>query len=468
MHNEEKYVRSSENTLGSNSSRNTNTISGFETDDQVMELRRTKLSDHRTQVQPIPNVAYETSQKSIFEIRTASKIILNNNSNAKQYGIQEPTTERRGSNRCCCTAEHEELQQQVQAHQEKCGRESDNNIYEKLIEDAYGILIYEGDPTQRTERCIKPDRPHSNSLFSSRKKLKVLCAKCLENHDPLLTDCLENSDGTTNTNHLPKPKLELMKSHPRSHQQPHERLSVPFGPTTTTAGLQSPRVPPSETTEYPTDTEFTYNNVPEGDELSISTHLSTIHSATYANLPIKCYFSHLLAPIHNTSKNPKEFTGTEYVKAWLMMSNNCTNFPESEFAHESRENTCTKTNAFSKLNKSNHNEKLIIKSRNSSHNHNHEKCRRSSIDRSIKDKPVFSTSTYQPPPKTKQHPVSMFHRSNRDTMPHHWHNLNNNNHQHHYQGKVITFSKINDSSHLPRNCKLIDLSLHNDLLETIV
>lgn len=272
------------------------------------------------------------------------------------------------------------------------GNSNNNNIYEKLIDDSYGILICEGEnaPGQNSvnkkncnngsksksiESKNDPRHYHHQIIRLSEaaeyrqracggsQKLKILCAKCLENHDPLLTNCVDplNRDDDHHPTILDQYNnptsingLATMQNWQESNHIQHQSLPqlVSHSP------YPYPPAADSDTTDYPSDTEFTTNNNPmEDDGQSLSTHFS---SATYAwsyqnqpqhsnnhhhhqqnpqqqHAPKPTQLSQFIwaasSMIPSSSgvegcengtgssqHSPKEFTGLEYVRTWLMAS----------------------------------------------------------------------------------------------------------------------------------------------------
>ncbi|CAL8070251.1 unnamed protein product [Orchesella dallaii] len=287
-----------------------------------------------------------------------------------------------------------------------------NSIYEKLIDDSYGILICEGESTPHqsgsgavssrkngnnsggvgsgSKKCIvnanKVTISSEGELASScrvgggnvvgsgaagvhvpTQKLRILCAKCLENHDPLLTNCLaiamnqnheehdhdddENDEDDqdeienspyTNKNHYNPSSINVNLKNPHQNHQHHVHFGLPnkslpqlVSHLPTTHHHPSPG---SDTTDYPSDTEFTNNNVAEDDGQSLSTHFSSATCTWHHNNPYQptqlsqfIWAASSMMPTRNTgdaggsgggdgSQCPKEFTSLEYVRTWLMAS----------------------------------------------------------------------------------------------------------------------------------------------------
>jgi hypothetical protein len=216
---------------------------------ESLSLTRSK---ERTRLSPIPTTTGSLCRfvtSTPVEIRRASRVI-----------VKSPRMA--GGSRCPCRSNYN----------------PPPHPHDKLMEDSYGILICEGEGGVSRESSSRQQPPLP-------KKLRVLCAKCLQNHDPLLTDCLELQDE-------------------------EEEDRVPPIPSFVTLPL------PSETTDYPSGTEMTCD-----DELSVTS------TATYSTWPRKGQF--LPPPMLTMSSTmtgaqrggfPREFTSREYVRTWLLTS----------------------------------------------------------------------------------------------------------------------------------------------------
>lgn len=222
---------------------------------------------------------------------------------------------------------------------------SDIESYDKLMEDSYGILICEGEmcPSSsstgnsalaaRNEKLLFQQRQsmHSHllpSIFHVNKKIKVLCAKCLQNHDPLLTNCMsaiqDRQEYEKNVNQIPS-----------CSKYPVSNIYTP-----------------SETTEYPSGTEMTWPvyeeeddeaadydyNFEDDDDDQLSVSSSHLSNETYTTWPKSSYHpsqvhrqcqqklsmwttSTMLPSMNNShTQFPKEFTSREYVRTWLLAS----------------------------------------------------------------------------------------------------------------------------------------------------
>ncbi|CAG7652935.1 unnamed protein product [Allacma fusca] len=284
--------------------------------------RKPKKKSRSSSISSFRNIRqYRTSTP--IEIKRASRIAVNpqsvgNNSMRESVGSQAVGTQLLGS-QCCCHAD-----KSGQGDYE--GKEASSQ-YEKLIEDSYGILICEGEsspgmcaPVYKNEMNLQPATVHS--LYHASKKLKVLCAKCLQNHDPLLTNCLE-TDVRTMSKHERSQVLLALGPSSTDYVKGRTVLksSLPRTPPVPTVSnsIADDEPLPSDTTDYPSETEMTCT-LEGDDQLSVSSNLST---ATYTTWPhqsqpnLSMWTTSTMMP---QSRFPKEFTSLEYVRTWLLTS----------------------------------------------------------------------------------------------------------------------------------------------------
>ena len=280
---------------------------------------------------PAPSLLFGDSPKTVIrlrtstpvEIRKASRVFMNSTSHSRNPNRDRNNRNRNNSNRdrnnrngvevsrCPClgvdkSSSPSPLNQLNSNVRVENPRYTDS--YDRLMEDSYGILICEGDSGSRENtRPITHTHAHPNpqftphSIFHVNQKLRVLCAKCLENHDPLLTDCLTS---------------------PHQFQEEHYR--------------NPGRVPPipSETTDYPSETEITWD---DGDEGSVSSSAPSVHIPWPHKVqtlpPRPTHMPHFhphpqpssmmystMMPWGSRKEFPKEFTSREYVRTWLLTS----------------------------------------------------------------------------------------------------------------------------------------------------
>lgn len=417
--------------LSSTSSRNTNTISNLTLQNFPDEAKHKNSTKKST--------THSINQSSPLIIRKACKIQLNAPKkhllNSLQRNNSNPAVEPSGGrNRCHCKTI------------DKCGpyRTSDSSIYEKLIEDAYGILICEG--SQKSERPVNNNVHSTSAAPPFSKKLRVLCAKCLGNHDPLLSNCPAVVDHTIQFGNRTETCLRLKNNDNKAQKTSLSPVPLPF---------DSPKMY-SETTEYPTDTEFTCNlndneEYDDDDEGSISTH---IQSVTYVNLPyhtttggggfFNSTFNSTASNMFPSAEARKEFTGMEYVKAWLLMND----VEAKEMLRKRNNNNRTNNLSRGNCNKISSKSKHISKPRPNS-----------TLANPYRKSQPICVYQMKSPPMQKQHP-----------------DLNDNfSISHHHCLNQSSEQSVNFNTNL--NCKeyhnapfvVTDFNeLQNDLLETVV
>lgn len=448
--------------MSSTSSRNTNTISNL-TLQNSPELRKSNAKP----IHPINNSPFVIRKAAKIQLKLQKRqpnVILKSQFNPhptdSHHSVPTEISVRSGATRCCALPS-----------------EIDNAIYEKLIEDAYGILICEGEESSKfqnqsnSEKVIKQGTLGSGAHATSgatvfNKKLKILCAKCLGNHDPLLSNCCIDIDAKPKFRPTNQVNVYQLNSKITPKKQMLVYVPRPF---------ESPKMC-SETTEYPTDTEFTCNLYEEdGDEISNSSQFSALHQVTYVNVPIpqtqnssprivgSGHFHNISstasATLFPSAEVRKEFTGMEYVKAWLLM-NDVT----------AKNMLNIKTNSLNRGNGNRHNNKVCNKSKHilKSRLHSHSTL----ANPYRKSQPVLVQ--LKPPPLQKQHPDFKIWCStiiNNTPISHSHHSVKqraiskgNTNYCATKMSSTVSCNQFHDA---PAALKTFN-ELQNDLIETVV
>jgi len=285
--------------------------------------------------------SYTTSFSGPYPIRTSTpieikkastrRVTVNYPKKSSAHQHYKKTKETNESNNARCLCQLERACPVPTARDSGITSGTDYHLYDKLIEDSYGILICEGETTGNKNshrhhhhqslslatRGINPQQMHTKlhpksvvlpSIFHASKKLKVLCAKCLQNHDPLLSNC--------GIQEIQIP-VETLHNSNRANFHEFDEKSKPM----LIVGASSVG---SLTTDYPSDTENTWTMHGDEEDQEEYPESSNLSTATYTTWPRQvdnpysmwATSTHLVPP----TKFSKEFTSLEYVKTWLLAS----------------------------------------------------------------------------------------------------------------------------------------------------